>query len=100
VPEGGLQHLAVWVDSIADKLAELEAAGKTYQVIQAYGDRHAYIDSVDSPGVMIQLMAHNEMNDELFRVIRAGADSWDGVSHPIREIDWSSGKPVAPALRS
>ena len=98
VPEGGLQHLAVWVDNIADKLAELEAAGRSFQVIQQYGDRHAYIDSTDAPGVMIQLMAHNEINDELFRVIRAGADSWDGVSHPIREIDWSSGRPVAPTL--
>lgn len=98
VSEGGLHHLAVWVDSIADKLAELEAAGRSFRVVQQYGDRHAYLDSVEAPGVMVQLMAHNEMNDELFRVIRAGADSWDGVSHPIREIDWSSGRPVAPAL--
>jgi len=95
-PAGGLQHLAVWVDHIQTKLDELAAAGHGYRVRQQYGDRHAYIDSVESPGVMIQLMARNDTIDELFRIIRRSADTWDGRSRPIREIDWSSGRPVAP----
>lgn len=97
VPEGGLQHLAVWVDSIEAKILELEQAGHDFEIIQQYGDRHAYLDSVDAPGVMIQLMARHEMNEALFQVIRTGADTWDGHSRPIREIDWSTGRPVAPA---
>jgi catechol 2,3-dioxygenase-like lactoylglutathione lyase family enzyme len=96
-PAGGLQHLAVWVDDIDETLERLEKSGKRYVVAQQYGDRHAYLDSVDCPGVMIQLMAHNETNDELFRVIRAGSEGWDGETNPIRKIDWSSGRPVAPA---
>jgi len=95
-PAGGLQHLAFWVDDIQKTLDELERTGKKYEVCQSYGDRHAYLDSVDSPGVMIQLMAHGEINDELFRVIREASVNWNGESDPIRKIDWSTGRPIAP----
>ena len=97
-PEGGLQHLAVWVDNIDAKLAELESSGHPYTVKQRYGDGHAYIDSVDRPGVMIQLMAHNPAIDELFTIIREAADGWDGVTDPVRKIDWSSGRPQVKAV--
>ena len=96
-PGGGLQHLAVWVDDIESKLAELEATGKRYEVKQRYGDGHAYIESVDRPGIMIQLMAHNEAIDALFDIIKEAADSWDGETDPIRKIDWSTGRPVVRA---
>lgn len=96
-PKGGLQHLAFWVDDIEETLTRLDQSGKKYVVVQRYGDRHAYLDSIDAPGVMIQLMAHNEINDELFRVIRKGSENWDGETSPIRKIDWSTGRPVAPA---
>ena len=95
-PAGGLQHLAFWVDDIDETLEKLERSGKQYVVAQRYGDGHAYLDSVDSPGVMIQLMAHTEGNDELFRVIREGSRDWDGETRPIRKIDWSTGRPIAP----
>lgn len=93
-PSGGLQHLAVWVDDIQEKINELKAAGHNYQVRQQYGDRHAYIDSVDSPGIMIQLMARGEVIDELFQIVKSGAENWDGITRPIRKIDWSTGRPV------
>ncbi len=89
-PEGGLQHLAVWVDDIDAKLAQL---GDSYKVRQRYGNDHAYLDSVASPGVMIQLMANNDMINELFDLIRAGANNWDGVTDPVRRLDWSTGRP-------
>ena len=93
-PRGGLQHLAVWVDDIDEKLAELEAASARYEVRQRYGDGHAYIDSIDQPGVMIQLMAHNPIIDELFSIIKQASESWNGIQDPIRKIDWSTGRPV------
>ena len=97
-PDGGLQHLAIWVDDIDAKLAELDAAGHAYRVHQRYGDGHAYIDSVEAPGVMMQLMAHNEFIDELFRLIKTAAEGWDGKTDPIRKIDWSTGAPVISAM--
>jgi len=92
-PEGGLQHLAFWCDDVAAKVAELEASG-SFRLRQAYGDAHAYLDSKEQPGVMIQLMARTPGMEGLFAIIRAAADGWDGVSDPVRRIDWSSGAPV------
>jgi catechol 2,3-dioxygenase-like lactoylglutathione lyase family enzyme len=99
-PTGGLQHLAFWVDDIEETLARLERMGRKFVVAQRYGDRHAYLDSVDASGVMIQLMAHGEVNDELFRVIREASQGWDGEENSIRQIDWSTGRPIAPGPTS
>lgn len=93
-PDGGLQHLAVWVDSIDRKLAELADAGLKFRVRQRYGDGHAYLDSEDQPGVMIQLMARSPLMEELFDTIKRASEEWDGRTDPVRKIDWSSGRPV------
>ena len=97
-PDGGLQHLAFWCDTIAGTLAELEAAGLPFVVRQTYGDGHAYLDSATHPGVMMQLMKRGERIEELFSIIRHGADTWDGVTDPVRRIDWSTGRPVVKAI--
>ncbi len=96
-PAGGLQHLAVWVDNIEESLAEYAGAGVEVEVKQRYGDGHAYLDMKASPGVMIQLMAHNDAIDLLFSIIKEASDNWDGKSDPVRTIDWSTGKPVVKA---
>jgi catechol 2,3-dioxygenase-like lactoylglutathione lyase family enzyme len=96
-PKGGLQHLAVWVDDIDISLAEYAAAGVEVEVRQRYGDGHAYIDLKSSPGVMIQLMAHNDAIDLLFSIIKEASETWDGETDPVRKIDWSTGKPVVTA---
>ena len=93
-PDGGLQHLGVWVDNVPEKIRELASSGKKFLVRQQYGDRHAYIDSADWSGVMIQLMARDEKIDELFKIVYEGAKDWDGLSQPVRKIDWSTGWPV------
>ena len=93
-PQGGLHHLAAWVDEIPAKLEVLAAGGHDYRVRQRYGDMHAYLDRPDEVGVMIQLMARVELMTGMFDAIRAAADAWDGTTQPIRSIDWSSGFPV------
>ncbi len=93
-PQGDLQHVAVWVEDIDSKLAELADANISHEVKQRYGDDHAYIDSVEYPEIMIQLMAHNPIIDELFDIIREASDNWDGKKDPIRKIDWSTGRLV------
>jgi catechol 2,3-dioxygenase-like lactoylglutathione lyase family enzyme len=93
-PAGGLQHLAVWVDSIAETVAMLDTAGRGYRVRQRYGDGHAYLDSTTAPGVMMQLMARSDHLVALMGAIKEASVGWDGVTAPIRRIDWSTGKPV------
>lgn len=93
-PEGGLQHLAVWVDSIAETVAMLDAGGRGYRVRQRYGDGHAYLDSTTAPGVMMQLMARSDHLVALMDAIKEASVGWDGVTAPIRRIDWSTGEPV------
>ena len=93
-PAGGLQHLAFWCEDVPEKLAELEKSGARFRLRQAYGDAHAYLDSDEQPGVMIQLMARTPQMEGLFAIIRTAAESWDGVTDPVRKIDWSTGAPV------
>lgn len=94
-PQGGLHHLAVWIDgTIDEKMGELEAAGHRYRKRVDYGQMHAYIDSIDRPGIMIQLMERHPLMLELWDFVRKGNDDWDGVTNPVRLIDWSSGRPV------
>lgn len=98
-PQGGLQHLAWWVESIDAKLAELDAAGVRYEVWQRYGEApdyqaHAYIDLLDHPGVMVQLMAYSDFYKMMFGALAEAAKQWDGVTDPIRVMDPASGKLV------
>ncbi len=96
-PDGGLQHLAVWVDTIDGKLDELQERGHPYTIRQTY-DGHAYLDSDNSPGVMMQLMARTGPIVTLMEIIAAASVGWDGATAPIRRIDWSSGQPVTEAV--
>lgn len=90
--EAAMRH---WIARGIDRtVAELETAGRNYVVRQRYGDGHAYLDSADEPGVMIQLMARSDHLVELMETIREASIGWDGVTAPVRRIDWSSGRPV------
>ena len=98
-PQGGLQHLAYWVDSIEGKLGELDAKGIDYKVWQRYGaapdyQAHAYLDLIDHPGVMIQLMARSDFYDLLFGLLHEAAQSWDGRTAPVRLLDPVTGSLV------
>lgn len=93
-PGGGLQHLAVWVDDLDETIDGLAVGGHRYEVRQRYGDGHAYLDAVEEPGVMVQLMARSDHLVALMETIREASIGWDGVTAPTRRIDWSSGRPV------
>jgi hypothetical protein len=92
-PEGGLQHLAYWVDNVDAKLAELRNNKLNFKVCQRYGDAHAYIDSEEVPGVMIQLMARSDFYDQFFGIIKAAADEWDGKTDPVRTMQMDAVHP-------
>ncbi len=97
-PDGGLQHLAVWVDDIGETLDRVASGGHSYSVRQRYGDGHAYLDADDAPGVMMQLMARSDHLVELMATIEGASIGWDGRTAPIRSIDWSTGKPVTQVV--
>lgn len=99
-PQGGLQHLAFWVDNVDAKLTELDSAGMEYKVWQRYGtppeyEAHAYIDLPSQPGVMIQLMARSDFYDMMFGLILEASRTWDGSTDPIRVLDPASGSLIA-----
>lgn len=101
-PDGGLQHLAFWVDNVDKKLAELADLGVRHRVWQRYGtppdfEAHAYIDLIEQPGVMIQLMARSDFYTMLFGALHTAASDWDGRADPIRVLDPQSGKLVPRA---
>jgi catechol 2,3-dioxygenase-like lactoylglutathione lyase family enzyme len=100
VPQGGLQHLAFWVDDIDSELARLDHRGVRYRVWQRYGapptyEAHAYLDLIDHPGVMVQLMARSDFYDMMFGALHAAAQDWDGVTDPIRVLDPQTGRLIA-----
>lgn len=92
-PEGGLQHLAFWVDNVDDAFAALNKDGKKWQIAQRYGEAHIYADNIDYPGVMMQMMARSDFYDAFFGIVQNGAETWDGKTDPLRMIDFSTGKP-------
>jgi len=94
---GGLQHLAVWVDTIAETISRLKDGGHQFTVRQTY-DGHAYLDAVDTPGVMMQLMERSGPLVMLMDTIQSASIGWDGTTAPIRRIDWSTGEPVPEVL--
>lgn len=103
-PQGGLQHLAYWVDDVDEALSGVAASGHDYKVWQRYGQApdykaHAYIDSIEKPGVMIQLMAKSEFYDMFFGLIQQAAADWDGTTDPVRMLDMSTGSPQAVPYR-
>jgi hypothetical protein len=89
-PEGGLQHLAVWCDDVDGKLRELTERGINYVVGHRYINSHAYLDLVDAPGVMIQLMPTDHEHILMFDVIKQGAETWDGKTDPVRPPSWKA----------
>ena len=97
-PAGGLQHLAYWVDDIDETLNGIMAVGHEFNVWQRYGKApdykaHAYTDSTESPGVMVQLMARSDFYTMYFGLMKEAADTWDGKTDPIRMLDMSEGIP-------
>ena len=78
---------------IVDRRPVELGAEKRHRLRQRFGDAHAYIDSAQRPGVMVQLIARIDLMTELFDAIESASKSWDGVETPLRRIDWSSGRP-------
>jgi len=88
---GGLQHMGVMTDSVADSLAHLAERGIT--PVQAgetaNGIRFAYVDTDERPGAhpggMIELIERGPAIDGFFSLVRKAAVDWDGRD-PLRKL--------------
>ena len=85
-PEGGMQHIAVWCDDVPAQIDALD--GSDWVLAQRYKGTHAYFDSTTHPGIMVQFMPTLERYKELFDTAEKEAESWDGVSNPVRDLGW------------
>lgn len=88
---GGLQHVGVMTDSVADHLERLAAHGVTpvQSGSTANGIRFAYVDTDRLPGAhpggMIELIEHGPAIDGFFAMVRRAAEGWDGRD-PLRRL--------------
>lgn len=86
---GGLQHVGVMTDSVADQLLRLGRLG--IEPVQsgstANGIRFAYVNTDVLPGAhpggMIELIERGPAIDGFFRLVRDSSVGWDG-SNPLR----------------
>jgi hypothetical protein len=83
--QGGLQHVGVMTDSVADDLVRLKALGiePVQQGHTGTGIRFAYVNTDDHPGGMIELIESGPAIVGFFKLVRDAAQGWDG-SDPIR----------------
>jgi methylmalonyl-CoA/ethylmalonyl-CoA epimerase len=85
--QGGLQHLGVMTESVADDLLRLKTLGiePVQQGHTAAGIRFAYVDTDEHPGGMIELIEAGTAINGFFKRVRDAASNWDG-SEPIRRM--------------
>lgn len=84
---GGLQHLGVMTQSVADDLALLRERGVAPVQWGSTGNgiRFAYVATDHHPGGMIELIEHGPAIDGFFQMVRDAAQGWDGT-RPVRRL--------------
>ena len=89
--QGGLQHVGVMTQSVAEDLLRLRARG--IEAVQSghtgTGIGFAYVDTDDHPGGMIELIESGPVIDGFFKLVRESAQDWDG-GEPIRRFQSSA----------
>jgi len=85
--KGGLQHVGVMTNSVADDLVRLKKLGieAVQQGHTGTGIRFAYLDTDDHPGAMIELIEAGPAITGFFQMVKDAAQGWDG-SEPIRRM--------------
>jgi hypothetical protein len=83
--EEGLHHVACFVDSVADTIAEYQAAGHPLaaRAMTKTGTEFAFIDTSPMMGHMLEIYVGNEGLHGFYDFIRKASVDWDG-SDPVR----------------
>lgn len=83
---GGLQHTAVFCDSIEQEFDRLGRRGIRPVQWGAVGEiRFAFLDTDQHDGVMIELIERGPAIESFFQMVKDAARDWDG-SEPVRAV--------------
>lgn len=83
--EEGFHHLAIYTGDYDAAYARYMGEGFAAAVDGTFGGyRFSYIDTSKAIGCMIELIEENPAQTDFFQRIAAAAESWDGVTDPIR----------------
>jgi hypothetical protein len=83
---GGLQHLGVMCDSVADEMAQLARDGiETIQWGAVDEIRFAFLDTGQHDGLVIELIQEGPAIREFFTMVREAALGWNGRD-PLRPV--------------
>lgn len=77
----GLHHVGFFVEDIESCLGALDPKPTRVQ----HGDNFCYIDTQHHPGTYTELIQRSPTMRELFGMIHAAAEDWDG-SEPVRRL--------------
>lgn len=82
----GLQHVAMWTTTYDADLERILAKGfKPVMGGEVGADgRFVYFDTEYHPGAVIELSEVLGPKGDMFRLIREAAETWDGVTDPVR----------------
>lgn len=81
----GFHHLAIYTGDYDAVYASYIDQGFVAAVDGTFGGyRFSYIDTSKAIGCMIELIEENPLQTDFFERIAVAAESWDGVSDPIR----------------
>lgn len=83
---GGLHHVCLLVDDIADAYRVSEEAGATIVIEGALGDsRVIYVDPGSGPGGLVEILQQGAGGPDLFAMIKQAGEDWDGTE-PLRKL--------------
>ncbi|KPP95422.1 VOC family protein [Erythrobacter sp. HL-111] len=83
---GGLHHVCILVDDIADARRVCAARGAEVVLEGALGDsRVIYVDPGQGPGSLVEILQQGGEGPRLFAAIKAACAEWDG-SEPLRRL--------------
>lgn len=83
---GGLHHVCILVDDIADAYAACERHGAEIVIEGNFGaSKVIYADPGMGPGSLIEVLQQDPDGPDLFGMIKAAGDGWDGTE-PLRSL--------------
>jgi hypothetical protein len=83
--ERGFHHIAIYVSDYDAALKHFTDREHVPAVEGTFGEmRFAYVDTSGPLGCMVEIIEHSPVQDMIFERVRGGAESWDGVTDPIR----------------